>query len=312
MQKDAQYKRRLLLGIIGMLIFIFLSIGAMGLYAYKTIMPLYREGQTHKKNMTEFSRQMALVAKYDREKKYQEELEAGKKALGYATSDIAKSQAYYAIGSAYYYLDEKELAKENANKSIKLDPKYSYAYDTLVQIDLDNKDYKSALENSKKFLKVQPDLGKTYQNLAYSYFYLGDKENAVKNIDKAIKLDPKSDIYKQDKTSFQQDNAKTTSVTSAADINPEDKDPNYWKTQLGYMSDDEKNINTITGNPKYDQAKLAQAKNMLNQRKSIINPIYSKLLAGQALNNADAQALDRYWAITAQYYVLADEILHPK
>lgn len=312
MQKDAKYKRRLLLAIIGMLLFVFISFGTLGVYIYKTFMPIYRENQTKKANAVEFKNYIKLVTKYDKEKKYDEELYAAKKALSVADGDIAKSQAYYAIGNSYFYLEDYDKAEENAKKSIKLDPNYSYAYDTLFLVSMNKKEYDSALSFAKKFIKIMPKSDIGYASAAYAYYNLGNKDEAVKNITKAIEINPKEELYKDYLKTYQEKNETKTNSITAADINPEDKDPNYWKTQLGYMNDDEKNINTITGNPKYDQAKLTQARNMLNQRKGIINPIYAKLQAGQALNNPDAQALDRYWAITEQYYILADEILHPK
>lgn len=311
MEQKRKYKYPFFLVIIIFIVIYFLTVILTGFTYYQLISSIKSKVNVTREKQDNYVKHIKEAQTFNKEKKDQEALSASQKALTYARSDAQKAQANYWIGMSYLFLDDYTKAQESAEKSISQDPKNPYAYDILVGVNIKNKNYDKALENSQKLVKALPGYDQGYADLAESYYYLGDKESAIKYINTAIKLNPKAEYHKES-LKFYEGEPTVNNTAPNSTLLPEDKDPNYWKTQLGYMNDDKGKLEIITGNSKYNQDKIAQEKVMLNQRINIITPIYNKLAAGQTLNSSDAQAINTYWSITERYYALADEILAGK
>jgi tetratricopeptide (TPR) repeat protein len=146
--------------------------------------------------------------------------------------DKDKAAAYAYIGDAYYREDpkdpdNKQKARDNADKSMKLDPSLAQPHITLGKIDNDEKKYEMAeheykqatLLDSKDWLtfyslgviqyrmakyndarisfeaclKLKPDFEKAHLNLGMSYKKLDNSDKAVKEFQSAI--DDKPDFF---------------------------------------------------------------------------------------------------------------------
>lgn len=104
-------------------------------------------------------------------------------------SPIDIPQAYTALASIYYKLENKEKALSYAEKGFDLDPysvnaKNTYAY-LLVEYD-ENLDY--AVELIKDALRKSPDYPPYLDSLGWAYFKQGNTKEAKEIIKKALDL----------------------------------------------------------------------------------------------------------------------------
>jgi len=65
-------------------------------------------------------------------------------------------------------------------KAIKIDPKYAYAYSSLVTVMLQNKEFKKAVEYGQKGFDLEKNDPVIAANLAVAYHYFGDTTKKLK------------------------------------------------------------------------------------------------------------------------------------
>ncbi|MGA8598361.1 MAG: tetratricopeptide repeat protein [Bryobacteraceae bacterium] len=94
------------------------------------------------------------------------------------------------IGIAFHQLLEFQLAKQNYERAIKMDPKYAQAINNLGTIYYSQRSYNKALKDYRKALKLDPNSASIWVNLGSDYFAKHDMKRAAQAYDKALQLDP--------------------------------------------------------------------------------------------------------------------------
>jgi lipoprotein NlpI len=104
-----------------------------------------------------------------------------------STHDVAA--AYSARGVAYINLKKSQMALEDLNQSILVEPhaeafnSRGIAYDMLG-------DYAHALQDYDEAIRLKPDFAHAYSNRGLVYGEKEDEKNAIRDFDKAISLKP--------------------------------------------------------------------------------------------------------------------------
>lgn len=84
----------------------------------------------------------------------------------------------------------RQLAEENFEFALKLDPEDLNAYNNYANFLVEIGEYEKAEENYKKAIAIYPEHGKPYYNLACVKALQGDKQSALKYLKKALDKNP--------------------------------------------------------------------------------------------------------------------------
>ena len=98
------------------------------------------------------------------------------------------------------YLKEDELAIENYNKAIKLNPKNENAYFNLGLCAFDGERYDEAVEQFKKAVEISPEYSYGYWGLGKCYEKTDDKKQSIYYYEKFIENTTDEDLKAQAKT----------------------------------------------------------------------------------------------------------------
>lgn len=102
---------------------------------------------------------------------------------------------------------------------------------------------------------------------------------------------------------------KTTVTTNTAlTLNYTQEEVELWKAQIAYKKSDQTNIKKFIGNSSYDQAKLQQFSNLIDQMLSIAERIYGKMVQKQIITVADDADIQTYLKYDSEAEKLAKEI----
>ncbi len=93
-------------------------------------------------------------------------------------------------GIAYHQMGDLKNAKKYYEKAIKLDRKYSEAYNNLATVDYAHKSYGSAVKNYQRALQLTPNSASIWSNLGTAYFGQKKYEAAINSYQYAMQLDP--------------------------------------------------------------------------------------------------------------------------
>lgn len=106
------------------------------------------------------------------------------------TTENLKFEPAY-TNKAYVYILKKEyqLAKENIEKALILNPKSYNNWNNLGYVYLQVNDINNALKYVNKSLEMNPDNSWVYRNLGLIYKKQNNKKEACKNLDKSLKLE---------------------------------------------------------------------------------------------------------------------------
>lgn len=123
-------------------------------------------------------------------KMYKESLQNYQLALQNSYELIKNWRFSYEIGCVYLSLGEVELAKKLISESIKSNPYYALAYNTLGGIFAIEGRYKEAEEYYLKALQLKPSLLEAHLNLLKLYEILGNKDklNEIQQIVEMLKI----------------------------------------------------------------------------------------------------------------------------
>ncbi|AVQ72215.1 hypothetical protein B5D77_13725 [Microcystis sp. MC19] len=119
-------------------------------------------------------------------KRYDEGLAAITQAI-----ELAPRAAWYVNRGILYYNQKKyELASDDYNKAIELNPNSAMAYNNRGNIYYDQKKYELALADWNKAIELNPNLAMAYNNRGNIYYDQQKYELALADWNKAIELNP--------------------------------------------------------------------------------------------------------------------------
>jgi tetratricopeptide (TPR) repeat protein len=99
-----------------------------------------------------------------------------------------KAEEFFEQGKKYSSVDNADQAIDNYSKAIKIDPKFSKAYNNRGIAYTWKKQYDRAIADFSKAIELDPKNGKAYNNRAIIYSYKGDTDKARQDLHKAQSL----------------------------------------------------------------------------------------------------------------------------
>jgi tetratricopeptide (TPR) repeat protein len=108
----------------------------------------------------------------------------------YQKLDLTQARTLNKMGLAYEYLGGMKMAKADYQQAIRLDPKFSIAYNNLATVYYSEGDNKNAEKFYKKAIKLDPQYASAYKNLGTSYFARRKYGKGSEMYAVAMKIDP--------------------------------------------------------------------------------------------------------------------------
>jgi tetratricopeptide (TPR) repeat protein len=110
--------------------------------------------------------------------------------------DPKDAAAYNNLGAAYHDKGQFDLAIQELSKALELDPKYASAYFNRGLAYADKGQLDLAIQDYGKAIELDPRRADVYNNLAGAYHAKGQLDLAIQDLIKAIEVDPKyADAY---------------------------------------------------------------------------------------------------------------------
>ncbi len=97
---------------------------------------------------------------------------------------------YLELADDYQKKGMLDLAIENYNKAVNLEPNNIKIYNKLAITYYYKNDFESAIKNYKKIVEISPDYAMPYNNMGLISFNLQNFDEAIKNYKKAIETNP--------------------------------------------------------------------------------------------------------------------------
>ncbi|MFA5085001.1 MAG: tetratricopeptide repeat protein, partial [Candidatus Omnitrophota bacterium] len=98
---------------------------------------------------------------------------------------------HFYLGAYYDKIKERFLAVSELRQAIKLDPKFSDAYNYLGYMYAEQgSNLDEAIVLIKKAIELEPDNGAYIDSLGWAYFQDGMTDEALTELEKAVKLEP--------------------------------------------------------------------------------------------------------------------------
>ncbi len=101
-----------------------------------------------------------------------------------------KTRANLNLGLAYQNIGKFDKALDIYNRTIRLDPFYSFPYNNRGAIYYLLGDYKKALDDYSMFIMINPKSSEVYHNRGAIYFNMLEYDRALEDFTKAIALNP--------------------------------------------------------------------------------------------------------------------------
>ena len=99
-------------------------------------------------------------------------------------------ETYTNIGALYLETGKHDLARQNLNRAVRLNPNNYMAHDLLASLDKKERNYDGALRHYGAAIKINPNFSPSYHNLGILYMEMEDLGNAVKAFRQAVALRP--------------------------------------------------------------------------------------------------------------------------
>ncbi len=116
---------------------------------------------------------------------------------------------HFNLGLLYNEQKKLDAAKIEYNEAIRLDPKLHIAHTNLGTVNLIQKEYQAATENFKTAIGLEPEDLKAHISLGHLYFYVFKNFPAAKKeYKKVLKLDPKIKLAKTNLRTIKKDERK--------------------------------------------------------------------------------------------------------
>ena len=118
-------------------------------------------------------------------------------ALSQTAEDVpalSKGVVYFYRGLAYSAKGNYDLAIQDYNKALELDPNDVKAYNNRGFVHGRQCNYDLAIQDYNKALELDPKSAVVYTNHGIAYSYKGDYDRAIQDYNKALELDPKDAV----------------------------------------------------------------------------------------------------------------------
>lgn len=102
--------------------------------------------------------------------------------------DQTNARAYIGLGDLYDRRNVPELALQNYEKAISIDPKFIFGHLRVGQLKKKGKDYKGAAEAFQKAIEVDPTYAPSYREMAEMYNLAGRYDDALLNMEKYLEM----------------------------------------------------------------------------------------------------------------------------
>ncbi|MHC4241943.1 MAG: peptidase MA family metallohydrolase [Planctomycetota bacterium] len=113
-----------------------------------------------------------------------------KKLISLYPNYTGEGNAYSLLAMIYRKLDETEQERLMLNKLAKVSANAVEAYGRLMEIAMEQKDWRAILENGNKYLAVYPMLGTVHSQMGRANEELGHNEQAIDSYRRLLLLDP--------------------------------------------------------------------------------------------------------------------------
>jgi tetratricopeptide (TPR) repeat protein len=124
------------------------------------------------------------------ESKWQQAKEPLEKLIELYPEYTGADNAYMLLAQAYRNLDETDSEQDVLKKLAAISSDALYAYNRLMEIAFNNKNWQEVVDNGEKYLAVYPQLSSLHWYLGRAYEELGDNEKAIESYRRLMLLDP--------------------------------------------------------------------------------------------------------------------------
>lgn len=100
------------------------------------------------------------------------------------------SLCYLRLARLYQSQKQLTMAIEAASKAVDLDPANIIAWEALLTLSIENKDFQKAVNIGRKLIKIAPNHIPARDMLGYAYMGLGNLDAAMRVTNDQIRLDP--------------------------------------------------------------------------------------------------------------------------
>ena len=101
----------------------------------------------------------------------------------------AKALKHYHLAGDYASQGQMDLAIEQYNEAISIDPEFTVAYFDRGIAFQRIEDYDQAIADYTQAIALDPDYASSYYQRGVTYYYQGDLEKAISDLNKATELD---------------------------------------------------------------------------------------------------------------------------
>jgi Tfp pilus assembly protein PilF len=123
----------------------------------------------------------SIIALFSKEH-FQEALDALEELINDRPNDAL---LFNVRGACFAGLDQMNLAKENYEKAIKLNPGYAKAHYNLAGALLEINEFDSSIQSYQNALFIEPDYAQAHNNLGNVLKEIGQFDNAIQSYEKS-------------------------------------------------------------------------------------------------------------------------------
>jgi tetratricopeptide (TPR) repeat protein len=183
-----QYNRpRIVFSIIGVLIMVFSFWTYQRNALWNNPIAFWEYGL--RKSPNHYRAHFNLGTSYLHAKLYDRAILAFQKAL--TLTPPYPTEIYTNMGATYLETGQHDLARQNLNRAVILNPNNYIAHDLLATLSQKDGNHVAALKHYQMAIRINPNYAASHHNLGILYTDMGELDNAVSAFHKAIILRPK-------------------------------------------------------------------------------------------------------------------------
>lgn len=142
----------------------------------------------------------------------------------------------FMYGDTYQRSKNYDLAIQEYNRAIQLDPDYARGYQRVSVSYHAKGEYQQAIQNLDRAIEIEPDNSRYYFNRGLAYFMLEEYSNALEDYNSAIRLNPQdvNSYYNRSSVLLRLGlyEAAIQDYNVILSLNPKDAEIFYWRGQV--------------------------------------------------------------------------------